>query len=745
MPQESTRRVISRNVNKTDEILSTDNKQGPSKHHQNEEKSTDLTSFTNKTPYNEDIELEETNIDQNYIWKELVTDKFRNVLESIKIIQNAPLMDKYELDQNYKKGLLMCATLKKLNRVSHLRINKARLKSNEEKNKVDEHHLELQNLLYEISHIQKEVNKCLEFRSLDEDINLVSVDEFYKHAPIEISKPEVTSKDAHKLKLARLDWELNERKVMKAKIKSLECSIEKYQNECKEKHEKLESFNPRLNKIIDACKPTLEFLKMNFDDDCNIGDSVQLLPKPLYTLYMLMISYRDTTDKTVKVEVIGDIESAKRFDSNEQIIMDEDESAGDSAGEDDGDNENYKPKKKSKVNKSTAAKAKRDKVFTPYPLSVKINLTVKNCGQIILNLNYFNFLKIVTVKSELLFEKDNFNSSENSLLRSDSIFDCLYENDRGRESPNLSNKFLFSSIGVKSIESYTKTIGYPYKWCQILCGLYYINESDVKHKEVISKVDEMDEDEIDEIDGDIFTYAATNSNKNEAKILPKVLHNLKSRFKSRLTLQETINSLKKCIVPTISSIRQITAKIISFKEINYEKLLASNYADHLISLISEDDSFFYEMNLVNGNAKLQALIVINQDYPLTSPLFALNVNWKTDRNFKNDETIRDIEREINICKDDYIDNNEVNKKRFKQMAASINNYDLLIKQINHLIVCFDIYLESESYFLKNDEFPRYKFFLNSVRGKDRKRPYSYLTSRDIFVQRLNYDNNISNC
>ena len=164
MPQESTRRVISRNVNKTDEILSTDNKQGSSKHHQNEDKSTDLTSFTNKTPYNEDIELEETNIDQNYIWKELVTDKFRNVLESIKVIQNAPLMDKYELDQNYKKGLLMCATLKKLNRVSHLRINKARIKSNEEKNKVDEHHLELQNLLYEISHIQKEVNKCLEFR-----------------------------------------------------------------------------------------------------------------------------------------------------------------------------------------------------------------------------------------------------------------------------------------------------------------------------------------------------------------------------------------------------------------------------------------------------------------------------------------------------------------------------------------------------------------------------------------------------
>lgn len=128
---------------------------------------------------------------------------------------------------------------------------------------------------------------------------------------------------------------------------------------------------------------------------------------------------------------------------------------------------------------------------------------------------------------------------------------------------------------VKSIEPYTKTIGYPYKWCQILCGLYYINESDIKHKERLTKDDskekinefnngsgdgmsdeaiggikleDMEEEEIDEIDnnsGDIFTYAATSSNKNEAKILQKVLHNLKSRFKSRVILQETINSLSK--------------------------------------------------------------------------------------------------------------------------------------------------------------------------------------------------------
>ena len=39
---------------------------------------------------------------------------------------------------------------------------------------------------------------------------------------------------------------------MTSKIKSLEDSIEAYQNECKAKREQLESFNPRLNKIIEV-------------------------------------------------------------------------------------------------------------------------------------------------------------------------------------------------------------------------------------------------------------------------------------------------------------------------------------------------------------------------------------------------------------------------------------------------------------------------------------------------------------
>ena len=70
-----------------------------------------------------------------------------------------------------------------------------------------------------------------------------------------------------------------------------------------------------------------------------------------------------------------------------------------------------------------------------------------------------------------------------------------------------------------------------------------------------------------------------------------------------------------------------------------------------------------------------------------------------------------MEREINIYKDIFMESPAMKK----QAEIIHKNYELLTKQIIHLTVCFDIYLESESYSLKSNEFPRSKFFLNAVK------------------------------
>jgi hypothetical protein len=83
-----------------------------------------------------------------------------------------------------------------------------------------------------------------------------------------------------------------------------------------------------------------------------------------------------------------------------------------------------------------------------------------------------------------------------------------------------------------------------------------------------------------------------------------------------------------------------------------------------------------------------------------------------------------MEREINIYKDNFIQNENgpqfnvaklMRKSSFSRIGFDEKNYDLLSKQINHLSVCFDIYLESESYYLQNFEYQRVKLFNNSVK------------------------------
>lgn len=88
--------------------------------------------------------------------------------------------------------------------------------------------------------------------------------------------------------------------------------------------------------------------------------------------------------------------------------------------------------------------------------------------------------------------------------------------------------------------------------------------------------------------------------------------------------------LEKGNVPTVSAmpfIRQITTKISSFKEINYEKFSASNYTEHLLDLINEQDCFFYEMNLTNGNGNFYQFDHQNSLFDfLSSQIASVNSN-----------------------------------------------------------------------------------------------------------------------
>ena len=102
--------------------------------------------------------------------------------------------------------------LRRHNRLIQYRMKQSKDEAAKERQAVEERYLTLQNSLNEIHHLQKEIKRCTDFRSADEDFELDPVDDFYSRAPAHISMPEITMTNEHQRRLARLNWELYERK-----------------------------------------------------------------------------------------------------------------------------------------------------------------------------------------------------------------------------------------------------------------------------------------------------------------------------------------------------------------------------------------------------------------------------------------------------------------------------------------------------------------------------------------------------
>lgn len=176
--------------------------------------------------------------------------------------------------------------LKKLNRLEKMRMKECRDALQKYREQVDNDHLHLQNLLYENIHLSKEVTKCYDFKSIDEDMDLIPVEEFYKTAPKNVAKEEITKSNPHELKLARLSWELTQRKELAAKIKQLEGSKEAITKDIEQKKEQMSNLAPHLKNILESTKPLQSLLNLPVDKIKKMHELALLLPDPMYIFFV---------------------------------------------------------------------------------------------------------------------------------------------------------------------------------------------------------------------------------------------------------------------------------------------------------------------------------------------------------------------------------------------------------------------------------------------------------------------------
>ncbi|XP_053849768.1 THO complex subunit 5 homolog isoform X4 [Vidua macroura] len=601
-----------------------------------------------------------------------------------------------EIDERRVQSCVHFMTLKKLNRLAHIRLKKGRDQTHEAKQKVDAYHLQLQNLLYEVMHLQKEITKCLEFKSKHEEIELVSLEEFYKEAPPEISRPAITLTEPHQQTLARLDWELEQRKRLAEKYKECLTSKEKILKEIEVKKEYLSSLQPRLNSIMQASLPVQEYLFMPFDQAHKQYETARHLPPPLYVLFVQASAYGQACDKKLVVAIEGSVEEAKALYKPPEDSQDD---------ESDSDAEEEQTTKRRRPTLGVQLDDKRKEMLKRHPLSVTLDLKCKDENVLHLTFHYLMNLNVMTVKAKVTTAMEMTTAiSAGDLLSPDSLLNCLYPGDHGRKTPNPANQFQFDKVGILTLSDYVTELGHPYVWVQKLGGLHFPKEQP-QH-----------------------TVAADNS--LSASHMELTVKLLRSRLQSRLALHKQFASLEHGVVPVSSECQQlfptkIVSRLVKWTAIPYEDYAELPYTKDVIEAGLAEDTHLYYMALIErGTAKLQAAVVLNPGYSTLPPVFSLCLNWKGERNSSNDDNIRAMESEVNVY--------------YKELWGPKPGYQLLTNQLQRLCMVLDVYLETEPHDPSVEgpkEFPQEKMCLRLVRGPLRLKPFKFNYPQGFFSHR----------
>lgn len=561
-------------------------------------------------------------------------DKFKQIIAEVSDLkkqQNSENEEeiKAKIEEKRIEGSLLFILLKKLNRLDKLRVRAGRDALNVEKVRVDNNKLQLHNLAYEAEHLKKEVKRCHEFKSQDEEIELVSVEEFYDKAPANISRPEKTKKDEHALRLARLEWELEQRKDLDSQCKELISAKKQISKNIVSKTERLDSLKPRLKTLLEATRPLQEALDLKMEEQWEVQKCVRLLPNSLYLLYANVTAFSEACDPLISTTINGDEEDAKQEIEPKELDQDSSMTVVEEVNSDNDDNEGDVdtetiPKKRhhhNRQSKTAAMGQKKDLLFKSHPLSITVTVSTKEKGcALAITFTYLPGLNIITTQLKLVnFDVGGVAAGE--VILPETLLNHLFTGDSGKESPNPRTKYQLEELQLSPNDFLSllsqKNLGKPYMWAQKACGLDFINASQ-----------------------------ATSSRLCETTI-PQIIKQIRGRLQARVKLYKQILALEcgKIDGPGKSDDKlptRISGHLVQWSAISFEEYQTCGAVAKFLDNVSDTDTpdLYYRAIVTRGSAKMECYIKVPVNYPEETPLWALSLNWNGKRDSTNDSAIK---------------------------------------------------------------------------------------------------------
>lgn len=637
-----------------------------------------------------------------------------------------------EVEERRVQVLMLMLTLRRLSRVQKVRVRDARDKTVDARASVDGVTLQLQNLLYEVAHLKKEARRCLEFHSADQEIDLVSLQQFYQEAPESVSRPTETVEDEHQQRLARLQWELEQRRGQTELFEKLTQEKESVGNTINEQEQKLASLAPRIDTILESTKPLQEALQMPLDAKREQRRISRLLPSPLYTLWVQACAYGEACDSNLKVEILGDADAAKKLIqvAEDAKKVEQSDSENDQDQQEETTSRKKRATKKDKKVETNKTEGGVDQLLEAHPLSIKMMITTKEKSSVLLTFYYLQSLRIVTVKC-LVNIQEKPKTMQSDVVSGDNLLNCLFPGDSGTSSPNPATLYQLNRARINVAELFKFSVtGRPYHWAQSLGGLSFSKPQ----QPIDSCIEEDSQDSSVMSKRSLIESVQWEVSAEHMHVTVKAIRN---RLLSRLALQsqlinlESVTSTSSIALPA-ELLRQhfpgkISSELKSWRPMSWSDYKAAPSTQHLrTSGNVTAEHIIFKSKFERKHVVLDAFVAISPDHPNTPPLFSLNLQWEGHHHAENNPHIQQMEMEMNIHCEEMVSNRK-------------DRLQLLPLLLHRLAMCLDIYTEATSAHAdahsQDAQFHKEKIFFRPARGPERAHPFKYLPKLGVFAQR----------
>jgi len=218
---------------------------------------------------------------------------------------------KSEVSSIIEKSLAGLMEMRTNHRDLYLEIEKSRLKTQNEKEKIDAIASELEELTYLRDSIMSEINSCKN-RNFPNISKLENLHSKVKTNDVQLSEGNI--KENHSVLLAEFNQELSQRKKVKTEFGAKEEEKNSFIKKCEEDKNFLTKIPQNIQKIADACKPLQHLYKVGSSTNYEQIQLSKSLPTPLYNLYKKLTNLKETkVDENIEIELKENAEGADKL------------------------------------------------------------------------------------------------------------------------------------------------------------------------------------------------------------------------------------------------------------------------------------------------------------------------------------------------------------------------------------------------------------------------------------------------